>query len=239
MEAITRAGGSVSYDWEWSNGKPTPGATACPWPNWVVKRLGPDFCGRVVAVHLAGMKAFDAPMVHIGHLARLEHLDLSDGGVSGDALVHLKKLTSLETLLLPELPRGDDDLGSLASLTGLKRLGFSGERVTNKGLARLSGLRQLESLHLTRTSITTLEPLRGFARLKELDVTGSPIDDDGLRALESIPSLELLSLGYTLVTDAGMAIFDPVESEDSESLRDARRRCRRTDSGEPTAGHAH
>src|ERR1017187_10239475 len=46
---ITRAGGSVMYDWEWSNGKVIAGGT--PWaPKWLVDRIGVDYFGRVTYV---------------------------------------------------------------------------------------------------------------------------------------------------------------------------------------------
>jgi len=42
VAAIRRAGGSVSYDWEWNNGKSVPGGK--PWaPKWLVDLVGIDY----------------------------------------------------------------------------------------------------------------------------------------------------------------------------------------------------
>ena len=47
--AIEKAGGSVSYDWERSNGNDVPGGK--PWaPRWLVDLVGVDYFGHVTAV---------------------------------------------------------------------------------------------------------------------------------------------------------------------------------------------
>jgi hypothetical protein len=47
--AITKAHGSVKYDWEWSNGNAIPGGK--PWaPEWLVDLIGVDYFGHVTQV---------------------------------------------------------------------------------------------------------------------------------------------------------------------------------------------
>jgi hypothetical protein len=49
VAAIRRAGGSVSYDWEWNNGKSVPGGK--PWaPKWLVDLIGVDYFAHVTSV---------------------------------------------------------------------------------------------------------------------------------------------------------------------------------------------
>ena len=64
----------------------------------------------MIAVHLTRRRADNALMAHLGHLTRLEHLNLFGGRVDRGGLVHLKKLTSLETLSLAEFQDSDDEL---------------------------------------------------------------------------------------------------------------------------------
>ena len=51
VSSIRIAGGSVKYDWEWSDGKSLPGAKP-PAPEQVAEFIGIDFFGQVKAVEL-------------------------------------------------------------------------------------------------------------------------------------------------------------------------------------------
>ncbi len=208
VAAIQKARGSVTYDWEWKNGRPARPSAEPPWPSWLVNTLGEGAFGNVVAVDLFAGRADDALMTHIGRLTQLKRLNLSGTTLTGSGLTNLEKLTALEKLVLPNYPISDDDLAHLAGLTRLKHLYvYSGVLITNRGLTHLSGMRQLESLGLINTRITTLEPIRGLTQLKELHLQGAPITDEGLEPLHDFTSLEWLFLGGTQVTDGGIAHF--------------------------------
>ena len=210
VAAIEKARGSVTYDWEWITGRPGPEP---PLPKWLVNALGQDAFGNVVAVDLFAGHADDALMTHIGRLTQLKRLNLSGTFVTGTGLANIEKLTALEKLVLPNHPISDDDLAHLAGLTRLKHLYLNaGVQVTNRGLTHLSGMRQLESLGLINTRITTLEPIRGLTQLKELQLQGAPITDAGLEPVEGFTSLEWLFLGGTQVTDAGIAHFSALSN---------------------------
>jgi hypothetical protein len=67
--AITRAGGSVQYSWEWNQGVAIPPARR--WmPERIVKLVGPDCLGHVMAVRLSycSTPATDAALVLRGSL---------------------------------------------------------------------------------------------------------------------------------------------------------------------------
>jgi hypothetical protein len=52
VAAITKAGGTVTYNWEWRNGKSTPGGK--PWaPKRLVDLLGVDYFGHVRMARMA------------------------------------------------------------------------------------------------------------------------------------------------------------------------------------------
>ena len=87
-----------------------------------------------------------------------------------------------------------------------------GEQITDKGLSHLAGMRQLESLRLIHTRITTLEPIRGMTQLKQLNLHGAPITDEGLKPLEDFTSLLWLYLGGSNVTDEGITHFSTLSN---------------------------
>ena len=103
VAAIRRAGGSVSYDWEWNNGKSVPGGK--PWaPKWLVDLIGVDYFGHVTSVWLQPAPT-DGAIVEVGHLTQLERLQLVVGFVSDGELAHLKGLTKLSNLCLSNCQR--------------------------------------------------------------------------------------------------------------------------------------
>jgi len=234
VAAIERAGGSVSYDWDWRNGQPLRSSSLPRWRQWLIREFGPDLFGHVVAVNLHGRDGATADSVlkHVGRLRRLEYLSLFNSAVTDEGLASLRNLTSLKTLhlhntavrglglahlermadlevlMLPHLPISDAELAHLAGLTKLKRLSLSGKQLTNAGLTHLAAMQQMENLSLRQTSITTLEPIRALTQLKFLDLVGSPIDDPGLKTVAGFAKLELLWLGSTRVSDAGLMHLD-------------------------------
>jgi len=130
--AIARAGGRVSYDWEWSNEKSIPGGK--PWaPRWLVDRIGIDYFGHVTVVELSGTGT-DATAEQVGRLNGLERLYLDDAHLSDAGLAHLKGLTSLSNLWLANTRVTDAGLGHLKPLNNLSSLGLDKTRVTNVGL---------------------------------------------------------------------------------------------------------
>ena len=99
VAAITRAGGSVMYNFEdRSRNRVKPWA-----PQWIVDLIGIDYFGHVTYVmHSPFSTANDEEMAHVGRLTRLEHLKLDYSGVTDTGLAHLKGLTNLSELGLVE-----------------------------------------------------------------------------------------------------------------------------------------
>jgi Leucine Rich repeat len=178
--AITAAGGSVQYDWEWRNGNFYPAAK--PWvPDWLVDRVGIDYFGHVTQVAFFGGAHTDSDLTHVARLTQLERLSLTGSPISDAGLAHLSNLTSLSRLDLDYTP------------------------ITDAALIRLTGLKHLSVLVLNGTHVTDtgLEHLKGLASLTELNLAGTHVTDAGLAHLKSLRNLTTLNIVQTRVTDAG------------------------------------
>ena len=193
VAAIRRAGGSVSYDWEWNNGKSVPGGK--PWaPKWLVGLIGVDYFAHVTSVWLEPAPT-DGAIVEVGHLTQLERLQLVGGFVSDGGLAHLKGLTKLSNLYLSNNPISDAGLAHLKGLTNLKSLQLSGTQVTDAGLAHLKGMTNLSALTLGGTQVTDagLAHLNGLTKLRAIDLTGTQVTQSGVQELQKVlPNAQIL-----------------------------------------------
>jgi hypothetical protein len=152
-------------------------------------------------------KLTDAGLVHLQRLTQLESLGLNGTRVTDDGLARLAGLVQLEELFLDGTHLTDAGLAHLQGMKQLRRLGLRGTRVTDAGLARLAGLVQLEDLAVGGTHVTDagLAHLQGMKQLRGLGLYGTRVTDAGLARLAGLVQLEGLSLDETRVTDAGLA----------------------------------
>jgi hypothetical protein len=135
VAAIKAAGGRVYYDWEWDPGTHwfKPGS---PSPGWLRRQLGPGFSEEVVSVTIPD--ADDSLMVHIGRLRHLQEIWIAGGNVTDTGLAPIGGQTNLRMLYIADTIRITD--AGLAHLTGLKRcrrIHFIGTKVTRAGIAAL------------------------------------------------------------------------------------------------------
>jgi hypothetical protein len=152
VAAIVQAGGSVDYDWEWTDGDYIPGKRAS-WPKWLGDRIGIDYVCNVSRVILLDIKT-DPVLVQVGKLNRLECLYLSGPAVTDGRLEPLERLTRLEELRLLGGEIRDAGLAHLESMRSLRRLFLGGPKITNAGLVHLKGLTNLEVLYVMKTGVT-------------------------------------------------------------------------------------
>ena len=107
VAAPSNAGCSVSYDWEWRDGKAVRGGK--PWaPAWLVDLIGIDCFGHVAAVTLAPLSApTPALIAQVARLTRLQHLRVSAPTLTDARLAQLKGLSKLRRLDVVETQVSD------------------------------------------------------------------------------------------------------------------------------------
>jgi internalin A len=150
---IMKAGGSVRYDWDWSEGKSIPGGE-CWAPRWIVDIIGVDYFGQVTVVILYPCStASEQAIVQVGRLTRLELLFVGPCA-SDEGLEHLKGLTNLSNLSLDSAQVTDAGLAHLRGLTKLTCLSLPFTRITDAGLVHLKGLANLSTISLSGTRVT-------------------------------------------------------------------------------------
>ncbi len=102
----------------------------------------------------------------------------------------------------------DAGLAPLGPIAGkIASLDLARTKVTDAGLATLSGMTGLKELHLENTAITDagLDHLKGLAALEYLNLYGTKVTDAGIQKLAGLSKLKALYLWQTGVTKAGVA----------------------------------
>jgi internalin A len=202
VSAIEQAGGSVKYDWEWSNGNSIPGGK--PWaPRLLVDLIGVDYFGHVTAVGFfqlgqtkqSGLNLLnDTVIVQVGRLTEVERLDLYESPITeagvGDRVANVT----------------DAGLVGLKGLTNLSALNLTGANITYTGLLHLKGLTRLSSIDLSETKITDagLVHLKALTNLKSVGVRRTQVTDAGLVHLKALTNLSLVNVIRSHVTVAGI-----------------------------------
>lgn len=104
------------------------------------------------------------------------------------------------------LDAGFSLVGKIPTIRTLKLANL--RRLTDRGLAYLTGLAALETLDLRGSNLVSdngLRHLSGLVRLKELDLSDNArITDAGLRHLHTLNELQSLGLANTSVTEDGV-----------------------------------
>jgi hypothetical protein len=167
VTAITRAGGSVYYSWEFVGGTLAGGELpgGRPWaPLWLVSLLGPDYFGRVISAQIEACGT-DEILDEVARLDGLEQLSLLMSGVTDDGMRRIARLDRLQELYLQETAIGDAGLRHLKSLPRLRLITLP-NRVTDQGLDRLARLRGLRTIFIHRELSCPLLTEKGVQRLR-------------------------------------------------------------------------
>ena len=134
VAAIQKAGGSVYYDWEWSNGNVIPEGK--PWaPQFLVDFIGVDYFGNISSATIDG--EIDAVVPAIEPLIRLQRLVFIGSPISDAGLAHLKGLNNLSTLYLDDGQVTDAGLEHLKGLTKLRTLCFARNTIAEAESAKI------------------------------------------------------------------------------------------------------
>ena len=165
--------------------------------------LGPDV--PLTQANLAKLTTVNLTYSDITNLKGLEfaknlqQLDLTGNAISDlSPLQHLTQLTDLSLRL-----NKADQLPDLAKLgqAPIQQLNLVGDAygTAPQQLAGLSQLKQLQSLKLVNSKLTTLPPLAPTAPLTALDLSGNKLTD--VTGLANFPLLTTLSLGSNQIAD--------------------------------------
>jgi internalin A len=101
----------------------------------------------------------------------------------------------------------DDDVTRIAAISSLRWVVLAESRITRRGLDSLSVLKQLKSLDLSRTNLTSdaMDAVVRFSMLRELRLMDcSWLKDEQLASLVVLKNLERLELSSPAITPAGL-----------------------------------
>lgn len=151
-----------------------------------------------------------ANLIAISKLKHLTKLRLDGMGQVEDWSA-LKDMRSLDELDLSDAIISDSGLEQLSNQTRLKRLSLNGTQFidrrfvdlfSDKGVAVLEGLTNLEQLRLEGWSVThdAGKHLRNLVKLRELDISRTDIHDGCSEFISELSQLESLSLGHITST---------------------------------------
>lgn len=132
---------------------------------------------------------------------------MTDAAFADEGLVHFRRLTNLQGLILDYTQVSDDGLANLADLTRLELLDLGGTGVTGSGLRHLQNMQHLLWLDLRRTRLTDagLAELHPLTDLQRLHLEHTQITGAGFENLANLTNLETLQLTQTRFNDAGLA----------------------------------
>jgi hypothetical protein len=207
VEAITKAGGLVWYDYQENKEDISFHDASPPGLAWLRNPIGIDYFATVVRVHIDDYDASDDLYAALAELPQLGSVDLWRKGITDSRLACLKGLAQLHGLSVAKSSITNAGWGPLEHLTNLKELMLAGRNVSDSTLSHIEGLTGLTELVLYDTQVTDtgLTHLVRLSRLEQLDLSGSDrITDDGLQHLNGLAHLKLLDVRKTRITVAGI-----------------------------------
>ncbi len=189
---------------------------------------------RVTTAALSQCWVADEDLAYLPALPELERVSLYQNPVTSAGLEHLRSLQDLRCLELSDtdvadlspltaLPHlevldlswnsalTDDGAASLSQMTSLRELHLSGTSITDRSLAYLERLSQLESLFLYHLPGITPVGLLKLAQLPKLQQLRLDVDDDSaLESLRDLTHLQQLDLGGGF-TDFGLVSLESLK----------------------------
>ncbi|CAI5458041.1 unnamed protein product [Closterium sp. Yama58-4] len=145
---------------------------------------------------LKNLHLSDAMLAHVSTMTHLKSIDLHTAtGFSAEGMKHLYKLPQLEKLLCNRTDVSDSSLEGIVSLTSLAHLNLWGTKVTDAGLAHLTGLPSLKVLVLAGCKGVTSAGMVDVVRLTGLETLAlidTAVTDDGLHQLTALTNLTTL-----------------------------------------------
>jgi len=159
----------------------------------------------------------DSGIARLKKLANLKKLDIANSKATVRGVAQLAEIKTIDSLWVPGRILNDEVLSYLGQLSNLKELhiarpyhaGPNQDKTfyTDRGLAMLAGLKNLEALSIGSIGVTDegLSHIAGLTKLRDLSIFGCPITDAGCDKLAALKSLDMLNLGYTEMTVSGLS----------------------------------
>jgi hypothetical protein len=120
VDAVKKAKGALSFDYQYAGETARPGGT--PWPpGWLLPLLPVEFPG----------------LERLGEIKSLRWLNLSGTRITDAGLEHLSRLAALEQLFIDGSELTDGGLKHLCGLRSLKALFVGGDRIGVDGVGEL------------------------------------------------------------------------------------------------------
>jgi hypothetical protein len=218
VAAVQRYGGWVHYDYEFVNGKLTPGRSPRV-PRWLRRLLGDEFFQQVRQVSLV----YDD--------STGKRFDNTNVVACDDVLARVARLPGLRSLLLKESQATDEGMRHIGRMTGLEELFiWDASSVTDAGVAYLAGLKDLKNIHISHSNLTdaSLALLSRLPAIETLSLQQNHFTDAGLARLTGRERLKglYIGLGDLRVTDAGLAHLGDFKQLEAVDVQDCKATAR-------------
>ncbi len=163
-------------------------------------------------------------LAHLAGLRQLKHLTGIPGDLSDRGLRCLSKM-QLESLDLRGAEITDETMPYVAQLTNLRELELQKCSTTNAGLAELTKLKSLRSIHLTNNPQITGAGLVHIGKLSWLESVYLreiyEVGDDDIAHLANLTGLTQFVTDSDRITDAGVAHLSNMHSLEGLALENA------------------
>jgi internalin A len=150
----------------------------------------------------------DKALDQIVPLEELKGISFPYTDISNEACSDLRRFPCLTSLILNATKVTDQAMEYLAAqqLAFLRRLDIEDTPITDQGIAHLTELKSLVTVHFDGTSITddSLKLLRCLPNLKSLTVCRTKIGDEGLKYIKDYSALKTLGVKDTNVSERGI-----------------------------------
>lgn len=196
-------------------------------------------------LYFQDLELSDRVLAHLVAMPELAILNLRYDAAPPRGLEQLRRLPYLTDLTVGGAMVGDEECKSIRTLDNVLRLTLSARRLTDKGLAVLGDMKQLEFVALTfapvngsgfvhfhklpklwclflaytQTNDAGLEHVAGLRELTWLNLDFTKVGDQGLVYLSNLTKLDRLDLEGTNVTNSGLPALRPITSLRTLNLR--------------------
>lgn len=169
----------------------------------------------IVEVSFSQKKPSNDDLALLSMLPQLKKLSLLECNITDDGMKRLSPLVNLEELDLEGNVLSDKGLEAIEKLTKLRRLTLSVTDITDAGLNHLKEMKSLRILRIrTSKKITdrVMAHLSALENLEELDLSGDSIAGSGLVHLGKLTKLKELALRHNKIRNAELVYLKEMKS---------------------------